>query len=92
MGVYAGRGRAFQSQEDRTNGVRIYPELLGNRRCLPRTVVVVVEEQHDPLGVIPFLEFVGVGVFELVDIDGAARHRLVLGLLENSCLVCCYRG
>ncbi|SEJ05402.1 hypothetical protein SAMN05444271_11832 [Halohasta litchfieldiae] len=43
MGVYAGRGRAFQSQEDRTNGVRIYPELLGNRRCLPRTVVLLVE-------------------------------------------------
>jgi len=43
-------------------------------------------EQHDPFGIIPVFEFVGIGVLELVDIgvlelvdiDSATRYGLLL--------------
>jgi len=33
-----------------------------------------VKEQHDAFGVISFCEFVGTGVLEFLDIDGAAGY------------------
>jgi len=90
------RPRFLQSREDRTDSVRIQSESLSDRCCLPRTVVVVVEEQHDPFGIIPVFEFVGIGVLELVDIgvlelvdiDSATRYGLLLEMLGNSHLGC----
>jgi hypothetical protein len=42
------------------------------------TVLVAVEERHNPLGVVPFLKLVGVGVFKFVNIDSTTQHKLLL--------------
>jgi hypothetical protein len=52
---------------------------------------VIVEKQHDALGISPLREFVGIGVLEFLDIDGPARHGWVLELLEHSRLGCLLR-
>jgi len=59
----------LQSREDRTDGVRLQFESVSKRRCLPRSVVVLVEEQDDSLGVSPFLNAVGVGILERSSVE-----------------------
>jgi hypothetical protein len=48
--------------------------------------IVLVEEHHDPLGVVSRLEVVLSGVLELVDIDRTTRHHRLLAPWLHSCL------
>jgi hypothetical protein len=67
-----------QSRENRTDGVCIQAELFGDCCWLPPSTsghhscfFFLVKKQHNLLGIGP--------LFELVDIDGIIRHRLMSG-------------